>query len=136
MKAETGRVQTRLATPLLLLVVLQSTFAMACGMLPSSRLSQSKITFEAGELRSNEETSLADLELACRKAVETLGYEEIETTPNKDQIRLTARTVGGEPVELQLSAKGSSRTELRIRVGVLGNEARSRLVLEQIHQSL
>ena len=136
MKAETGRVQTRLATPLLLLVVLQSTFAIACGMLPSSRLSQSKIIFEAGELLSKEETSLADLELACREAVETLGYEEIETTPNKNQIRLTARTVGGEPVELQLSAKGSSRTELRIRVGVLGNEARSRLVLEQIHQSL
>ena len=136
MKAETGRVQTRLATPLLLLVVLQSTFAIACGMLPSSRLSQSKIIFEAGELLSKEETSLADLELACREAVETLGYEEIETTPNKNQIRLTARTVGGEPVELQLSAKGSSRTELRVRVGVLGNEARSRLVLEQIHQSL
>ena len=109
---------------------------MGCGMLLSSRLSESTIIFEAGELRSNEETSLADLELACRKAVETLGYEEIETMPDKDQIRLTARTVGGEPVELQLSAKGSSRTELRIRVGVLGNEARSRLVLEQIHQSL
>jgi len=109
---------------------------MGCGMLLSSRLSESTITFEAGELRSNEETSLADLERACRKAVETLGYEEIETTPEPDQIRLTARTVGGEPVELQLSAKGSSRTELRIRVGVLGNEARSRLVLEQIHQSL
>ncbi len=104
-------------------------------LLPSSS-SESAITFEAGELRSNEEASLADLDLACRKAVETLGYEKIQKTHEKDQIRWSARTAGGEPVELQLTAKSSRQTELRIRVGVLGNEPQSRLVLEQIHQSL
>ena len=47
-----------------------------------------------------------------------------------------AETAGGEPVDIRLVEKGPDRTELRIRIGVFGNEARSRLVLEQIHQSL
>jgi hypothetical protein len=45
MKDETGRVRTRLVTTLL--EVLQSAFAMGCGMLLPSSLSESAITFEA-----------------------------------------------------------------------------------------
>ncbi len=35
-----------------------------------------------------------------------------------------------------LIARGPERTDLRIRVGVFGSEARSRLVLEQIRQAM
>jgi hypothetical protein len=133
-KDETGRVQTRSA--IVLLVVVQTTLAMGCGALLLGSSNSSSITFEAGELRSNEEISLAELDLACSEAVETLGYEQIQTTREEGLIRWTARTAGGEPVDLQLARKSSMRTELRIRIGVLGNEAKSRLVLEQIHQSL
>ena len=126
--------QTRLA--IVLLVVVQATLARGCGALVLGGSRSSSITFEAGELRSNEENSLAELDLACREAVETLGYEQIQTTREEGLIRWTARTAGGESVDLQLARKSSMRTELRIRIGVLGNEAKSRLVLEQIHQSL
>ena len=96
----------------------------------------SAIAYTAGELKSNEEYSLNDLDDACRIAVNTLGYDKVETTYEKDKVRWQARTVSGDPVDIHLAAKGTNRTELRIRIGVFGDEARSRLVLEQIHQSL
>lgn len=127
--------RTRFAT--ILLVTLLTAFAPGCGtLLLIGGSGTSAITFETGELRSNEEVPLAELDLACRKAIEMLGYEAVEMTHEADRVRLKARTAGGEPVELQLAARSSGRTELRIRVGVLGNEAQARLVLEQIHQSL
>jgi hypothetical protein len=43
---------------------------------------------------------------------------------------------GGDPVDIRLIAKDDDQTDLRIRIGVFGNEARSRLVLEQIRQAL
>lgn len=118
-----------------LLIVLVSALPAGCGRLfPTHGVSP--ISFEAGELRSNVEVSLDELDLACRKAIETLGYEQVETTQDTKRILWRARTASGDAVELQLAARTASKTELRIRVGVLGNEARSRLILEQIHQSL
>jgi len=128
-------VRTHLSTTLL--VVLLTTSTAGCGaLLRIGEPDPTAIRFENGELRSYEDVSLAELDLACRKAAETLGYEKIESTREAKRVHWTARTAGGEPVELDLSATSPKRTELRIRVGVLGSEARSRLVLEQIHQSL
>ena len=43
---------------------------------------------------------------------------------------------GGDPVDIRLIFRSEDKTDLRIRIGVFGNEARSRLVLEQIRQAL
>ena len=127
------RTRSAITLPMVLLTAL-ATGCGTLGLIGGSN--RSPITFETGELRSNEEVPLAELDLACRKAIEILGYEEIEATHEADRVHRKARMAGGDTVELQLFARSSKRTELRIRVGVLGNEARSRLVLEQIHQSL
>jgi hypothetical protein len=96
----------------------------------------SAIAFATGELRSNEPTPLARLDEACATAVDVLGYDEVETTREEDRIRWRARTASGDPVDIRLHAKGPESTHLRIRIGVFGDEAKSRLVLEQIHQAL
>jgi hypothetical protein len=96
----------------------------------------SAIAFATGELRSTEETPLATLDEACRSAIEALGYEKIETQRKADRVRWRARKAGGDPVDIRLQAESPELTELRIRIGVFGDETRSRLLLEQIHQSL
>jgi hypothetical protein len=96
----------------------------------------SAIAFATGELRSTEETSMAELDAATRQALEALGYGAIEAEREEERVRWRARTAGGDPVDIRLRARGADRTEVRIRIGVFGDEARSRLVLEQIHQSL
>ena len=135
MKDETGHVLSRSATTLL--VVLVAALGTGCGaLLLVGGAGTGAIAFATGELKSAEEHSLADLDRACRLAVDTLGYDNVETTYDKDRVRWQARTASGDPVDIHLAAKGTHRTQLRIRVGVFGDEARSRLVLEQIHQSL
>lgn len=96
----------------------------------------SAIAFATGELRATEEAPLVDVHEACRVAVETLGYNEISAVREAHKIRWRATTPGGDPVDIRLKARGPERTEVRIRIGVFGDEARSRLVLEQIRQSL
>jgi hypothetical protein len=96
----------------------------------------SAIAFATGELRSRESTPLAELDAAVATAVDVLGYDEVETERDADRIRWLARTAGGDRVDIRLLAKGRDSTQLRIRIGVFGDEAKSRLVLEQIHQAL
>lgn len=96
----------------------------------------SAIAFATGELRSREPTPLAEVDAAVASAVDVLGYDEVETERDADRIRWRARTAAGDRVDIRLLAKGRDSTELGIRIGVFGDEAKSRLVLEQIHQAL
>lgn len=96
----------------------------------------SAIAFATGELRATEDVPLAELDAACESAIETLGYREVEAHRETDKVRWQATTPGGDPVDIRLTAKGSDQTTVRIRIGVFGDEGRSRLVLEQIRQSL
>lgn len=96
----------------------------------------SAIAFATGELRSREPSPIARLDAACATAVDVLAYDAVETERNAKQIRWRARTAAGDPVDIRLVAKGPEATEVRIRIGVFGDEAKSRLVLEEIHQAL
>lgn len=96
----------------------------------------SAIAFATGELQSSEPHSLDTIDQACALALDEMAYSEIDVEREADRIRWRAKTSGGDPVDVQLHAKGPQTTDLRIRIGVFGNEARSRLLLEQIHQSL
>jgi len=119
------------------LLLLSVGFSSGCGaLLRGGDADPSAITFATGELRATEDTSLADLDEACRIAAETLGYDEIMAVQDVHEVRWSATTPGGDPVDIRLKALEPERTEVRIRVGVYGSEARSRLVLEQIRQSL
>ncbi len=94
------------------------------------------ISFETGELRSTEAATLSDLDSASRSAIEAIGCDIVEVKREPEHVRWQARTPGGDLIEIYLTAKNRKQTELRIRIGVLGDETRSRLVLEEIQQSL
>lgn len=96
----------------------------------------SAIAFATGELRVTEPMPISQLHEATRVAVETLRYVDAEATLEDTEVRWRATTAGGDPVDIRLIARGPEETDLRIRIGVFGHEARSRLVLEQIRQSL
>jgi hypothetical protein len=119
----------------LLLAVMTSSAG--CGaLLLVGGAGTSAIAFATGELRAVEEAPLQEVDVACEIAIETLGYEDVVRQREPEKIRWQATTPGGDPVDIRLIAKGPDRTTVRIRVGVFGDEGRSRLVLEQIRQSL
>ena len=129
--------RSHIATTILALTVVIAALGTGCSaLLFVGGPEADAISFETGELRSTEQASLAELDTASRIAIEAIGCDIVEVQREAEQIRWQARTAGGDPVEIFLTAKGRERTELRIRIGVLGDETRSRLVLEEIHQSL
>lgn len=119
-----------------LAIILLATSGGCGALLLVGGAGSSAIAFATGELRTTEDASLTQVEAACNEAIERLGYEDVEAERAADQIRYRARTVGGEPVDIRVLARGPGRTDLRIRIGVFGDETTSRLVLEEIHQSL
>lgn len=139
---ETGHVQTsfrsRRRTSVRLLLILGLAIGSGgCGaLLLVGGAGTSAIAFATGELRVTEDVPLSALDTACLFAVERLAYEDIRIERDADRVRFRARTPGGEPVDLRLLAKGPEKTDLRIRIGTFGDESTSRLVLEEIHQSL
>ena len=134
-EANTPRSPRALLARLFAIVCLSSL--VGCGLVPlAANPDANETAFDAGELRSTEETPLLELHAAARAAIETLRYEDVSDTLDADRGHFRATTAGGDPVDLRLIARGPKRTELRIRIGVSGSEARSRLVLEQIHQAL
>lgn len=130
--ARSAAISAALLTTLFSLLPLAS----GCGALLVGGAGTSAIAFATGELRTTEPTAIAELDAACATAVDVLGYDEIETERDGERIRWRARTAAGDPVDIRLLTRGPTSTELRIRIGVFGDEAKSRLVLEQIHQAL
>lgn len=96
----------------------------------------SAIAFATGELRTTEEATIDAALAACQAATGRLGYEDVSVDRKAERVRLQATTASGDPVVIRLLAQGPERTDLRIRIGTFGDEAASRLVLEEIHQSL
>jgi len=94
------------------------------------------ISFANGELQSREPHAMALLDTACERAIASLGYDDVRSERGEKRVLWQARTAGGDHVEIRLSANGAKRSTLLIRVGVLGDETRSRLLLEHIQQSL
>ena len=121
----------------LALAIALSASTLGCGaLLLVGGAGTSAIAFATGELSVTEAVAIGDLQNATRTAVETLRYVDAEAVQEGNRIRWRATTAGGDPVDIRLISRGPLETEVRIRVGVFGNEARSRLVLEQIRQSL
>ncbi len=141
-KDETPHVRTRSATTLpsatlLLTVLISAALGTGCGaVLRFSDDQAESISFASGELRSHEPHSITELDVACGAAIDALGYEDGRAQHEEARIVWEAQTAGGDRVEIQLMSGRGKGSELRIRVGVLGDETRSRLLLEQIHQSL
>ena len=119
----------------ILLVAMLFTAVNGCGA-PARVVGPDAIGFESGELRSIENTALSVVDEACGQAVVRLGYDDVEETRDPGSVRYRAHTAGGEPVDIKAVAQGKKRTELRIRIGLYGDEAASRLVLEEIQQAL
>ena len=115
-------------------LVLTLAGSAGCGaLLRLAETESDEIAFADGVLSVTEKSPLSEVHEACHRAYRALGYQEVT---NADPNRLQAKTPSGDPVDILLTAKDPQRTELKIQIGVIGNEAHSRLLLEQIRQSI
>jgi endo-beta-N-acetylglucosaminidase D len=94
------------------------------------------IAYVRGDLEAVESQRLDVVYEATLKAVEKLQLSV--TTKSKDAMSavIVARDAQDKKVTIALKAVTEEATKLYIRVGVFGSETKSRLIYQEIHESL
>jgi hypothetical protein len=90
------------------------------------------VAFVGGELKSTEEVSLNRAWGAAKKAMDDLEFAI--TSEEKDAFygQFTARGAGDKKIKVKLKKQSDTVTEIRIRVGIFGDESLSRQILDTI----
>lgn len=94
------------------------------------------VAYLKGELKSTEEASIGQVWQAAQEAVKDLEF--VVTSEEKDTLsaRLIAHGANDTKIEINLESVSAKLTNVRIRVGVFGDESLSRLALERIKKHL
>ena len=94
------------------------------------------IAYVRGDLEAVESEKLDVLYEATLKAVEKL--ELSVTTKSKDAMSalIVVRDAQDKKITIKLKAVTEEATKLYIRVGIFGSETKSRLIYQEIHESL
>lgn len=89
-----------------------------------------------GIMKTTVEASLDRTWDAANKSVEQLQFSVKSSSKDALQAKLVARESDKTDVKIYLERKGDNLTEVSVRVGVFGDEAQSRLILDKIKQNL
>ena len=118
------------------IILLSSSGCAAVALLIGGSVGAGAVAYVMGELKSTEEASLDSTWQAAQKAIEELEF--LVTSKQKDAIsaKLIARGATDKKIELILKKVSEDLTEVRIRVGIFGDESLSRLVLEKLKNHL
>ena len=96
----------------------------------------SAMGYVKGELKSEENAQLKDVFKAAKKALKQLDLPV--STERKDAVNglITSVNAKDQPVEITLRQITADTTQIKIRVGVWGDERLSRLILAKIQNAL
>jgi len=94
------------------------------------------VAYAKGELRSTETVSLDQAWSATQAAMADLDFTIISRRLNAISATLVARGAGGRRVTVGVQRQVGDLTQIYVRVGVFGDEALSRLILEKINAQL
>jgi len=94
------------------------------------------IAYVRGDLQSFESERIDKVYEATLEAVDELELNV--TTKSKDALSalIVARDADDKKVTIKLKATAEGPTELSIRIGVFGNETKSRLIYQKIRENL
>jgi hypothetical protein len=96
------------------------------------------VAYLAGDLKAEEPHVIDAVYAAAVKALQELELDVAEDRTTKDALAATimARDAQDKQIEVKLASTTSDTTEISIRVGVFGNETKSRLIYKQIQKNL
>lgn len=94
------------------------------------------VAYVRGDLDSTVNADYEKVVVAARKAVEELEFAKV--SDNKDALKavLVSRTAQDKKVEITLQHAGKKVTNVKIRVGVFGDEQLSIAILDKIKSHL
>jgi len=96
----------------------------------------SAVAYVRGDLETNLHTDYSGVVDAARNAINELEFAKV--SENKDALKavLVARTAMDKKVEITITNSGKKLTNIKIRVGLFGDEALSMSILDKIKSGL
>ena len=90
----------------------------------------------SGELKSNEPIPLSSAWNATQKAVKESGFTVTSKEKDAFYAKLIARGAKDKKVTIKLKKQSDNITEIKIRVGMMGDEVMSRQIYEEIKKQI
>ena len=94
------------------------------------------VAYFRGDLEAVESKNIDTVLEATEKAIEELELKVSKKTRDKMSAVIVARDAGDKKITIKLSATAEESTKLSIRVGLFGNETKSRLIYQKIREKL
>ena len=94
------------------------------------------VAYLKGELKSTEEASIDKTWQAAQETMKDLEFVITSKGKNTFSAKLIAYRAHDKKVEMYLQKASENTTEVKIRVGVFGDESLSRIILESLKKHL
>lgn len=94
------------------------------------------VAYIRGELNTSMSASLDAVDRATNRAAEQLRFAKINQSSDALARVITLRTAEDKKIEVRLTRTTDTLTQVRIRVGVFGDEQISRALLDKIKDNL
>lgn len=94
------------------------------------------VAFFRGDLEAVESASLERVYKATERTVEKLKLGVTKVTRDSSQATFVVRDAAGEKITIKLKATAKNTTKLSIRIGMFGDEIKSRQIYQKIHDTL
>jgi hypothetical protein len=92
--------------------------------------------YHAGKLTATLDGSLDESYEASRAALKSLEFTETSAAKDAFEGRIVAKMADNTDVKVGLEKKGEAATEITIRIGTFGDEAKSTAILADIRKRL
>lgn len=119
----------------LLVCILTGLLLAACGCTPSLVGSDSGV-YSVGKLYVADSRDMTTVYEAALRTLEEMGMEITEKAIDVFSAKIVAKGADGKKITVTMEPKPDGLTDLRIKVGVLGNRARTLDIYERIQQNL
>ena len=123
----------------LIVVGLMSVVSSGCALLligTGAAAGAGTMAYLQGELKATREVTVEKATKAVELALKDLQFPITDRSKEAGRDKIVSRASGDKKVEITLKAITGANTEIRIRVGVFGDESISRLVLQKIDKHL
>ena len=123
-------------TLLPILLVCSAIVLQGCATSEEQAAAAGKAKYSMGNFESVEQASIDKVYAAGLKAMEELKLPVIQKDVDSMSGKIAGRDVADKKIIITLSATPDKMTKLSIKVGMFGDEAKSRLIYEQIKKQL
>ena len=107
-----------------------------CLIVAAGAAGASTVAYVRGDLTAPLDTDYENAVKAARRALDKLEFKIIDEKRDALAADFVARTALDKKVQIRVTKQGENGTQVRIRVGVFGDEALSMTVLNEIKQRI